>query len=48
MKCRRCTDPDYCACHDFFTSFRAFWRGDYDHLMTPEQVRRRKEWSDGR
>lgn len=32
MKYGRC-EPDYCACDDFFQSLRAFYRGEYDHLI---------------
>lgn len=39
MKCGRC-QPDYCACQDFYDGFRAFHRGEYDHLL-PAGVERR-------
>lgn len=32
MICGRC-EPDYCACHDFFLSFREFHSGKYAHLQ---------------
>lgn len=41
MKCGKCTDPDYCACADFFASWRAYWSGAMDHLMTREQIAHR-------
>jgi hypothetical protein len=34
VPCSSCR-PDYCACHDHFTAYRAFHRGDYDHLRKP-------------
>jgi hypothetical protein len=41
MKCRRCTDTTYCPCADFFASWRAYHRGEIDHLMTPQQIAQR-------
>jgi hypothetical protein len=43
MKCGRCNDPAYCPCADFFKSWRAYWAGELDHLMTPEQKKRRDD-----
>lgn len=39
MNCGRCDDDGYCACADFFASYRAFHRGEYDHLMKQEPKR---------
>jgi hypothetical protein len=41
VKCGRCTDPTYCACADFFASWRAYWSGAMDDRMTSEQIAER-------